>query len=112
MGEWVDSVMVKRLPLLLFLSIGLSQQEYNYNDLIEIDNGLLTEKFIDEPISGKVYGYYGESKPYKKIYIGNLLNGIKEGGWIFYFHSIGKKESDTNYKDGKLDGLHNGRLIK
>ncbi len=41
---------------LLFLSVGLSQQEYNINDLIEMDNGLFTVKFSDEPITGKVYG--------------------------------------------------------
>ena len=38
---------------LLFLSVGLSQQEYNVIDLIEMDNGFWTEKFSDEPISGK-----------------------------------------------------------
>ena len=64
---------------LLFLSIGLSQQEYNINDLIEMDNGLFTVKFSDEPITGKVYGYFGEVSNPKKVYMGNLLNGKKEG---------------------------------
>ena len=45
---------------LLILSVGFSQQEYNVNDLIEMDNGLTTIKFSDEPITGKVYGYFGE----------------------------------------------------
>ena len=49
---------------LLFLSIGFSQQEYNSNDLIEMDNGLYTVKFSDEPITGKVYDYFEEFKPY------------------------------------------------
>ena len=31
------------ISLLLFLSVGLSQQEYNSNELIEMDNGLWTE---------------------------------------------------------------------
>ena len=48
------------ISLLLFLSVGLSQQEYNFNDLIEMDNGLWTEKFSDEPITGLVYDYFGE----------------------------------------------------
>ena len=65
--------------LLLSLSVGFSQQEYNSNDLIEMDNGLWTEKFSDEPISGKVYGYFRENKPLKKVYMGNLLNGEKDG---------------------------------
>ena len=43
---------------LLFLSVGLSQQEYNSNDIVEMDNGLWTEKFSDESISGKVFGYW------------------------------------------------------
>ena len=87
---------------LLILSVGFCQQEYNHNDLIEMDNGLWTEKFSDEPITGKVYGYYGEVKPLKKVYIGNLLNGEKEGRWKSYYHSTGKKEYDYNFKDGNL----------
>ena len=97
---------------LLFLSVGLSQREYNSNDLIEMDNGLYTIKFSDEHITGKVYDYFEDFKPYsgtiissKKVYIGNLLNGEKEGKWKFYFHSNGKKQFDENWKDGKRDGL-------
>ena len=90
---------------LLFLSLGFSQKEYNSNDIIEMDNGLWTEKFSDEPITGKVYGGFGEVKPYKKVYMGNLLNGKKEGRWKSYFHSNGKKEFDYNYKDGLEDGV-------
>jgi len=89
---------------LLFISLGFSQKEYNVNDLIEMDNGLWTEKFNDEPISGKVYGYFGEIKPLKKVYMGNLLNGKKEGRWKEYFHSNGRKKSDENYKDGERVG--------
>ena len=90
---------------LRILSVGFSQQEYNSNDLIYMDNGLWTEKFSEEPITGKVYGYFGESEPYKKVYIGNLLNGKREGRWVVYHHSTGKKEYDYNYKDGEHDGL-------
>jgi uncharacterized protein len=90
---------------LLFLSIGFSQQEYNTNDLIEMDNGLWTEKFSDEPITGKVYGYYGEDNNPKKVYVGNIRNGKKEGKWVDYYHTTGKKSSEYNFKDGKEDGL-------
>ena len=90
---------------LLILSVGFSQQEYNVNDLIEMDNGLWTVKFSDEPITGKVYGYFGESKPYKKVYMGNIRNGKKEGRHKIYYNSTGKKSHDYNYKNGKLDGL-------
>jgi antitoxin component YwqK of YwqJK toxin-antitoxin module len=90
---------------LLFLSIGLSQQEYNSNDLIEMDNGLWTEKFSDEPITGKVYGGFGEESNLKKVYIGNLLNGKKEGKWTFWYHETGTKQIEENFKDGKKEGL-------
>ena len=97
---------------LLFLSVGFGQQGYYYNELVEMDNGLWTVKFSDEPITGKVYDYFEESKPYsgtiisgKKVYIGNLLNGEKEGKWVYYYHSTGKKKFDENWKDGERDGL-------
>ncbi len=90
---------------LLFLSVGFSQQEYNANDLLEKDNGLWTEKFSDEPITGKVYGYFGEVKPYKKVYVGNIVNGKKEGKWTFWYHETGTKEIEENFKDGKKEGL-------
>ena len=66
---------------LLFLSVGLSQQEYNSKDLIKMENGLYTIKFSDEPISGKVYGYFGEESSPKRVYVGNMVNGKKEGNW-------------------------------
>ena len=91
---------------LLFLSVGLSQQEYDINDLIEMDNGLWTEKFSDEPISGKVFGYWflGEDNNKKKVYVGNLRNGIKSGKWTTWYYN-GRKGSEITYKDGELDGL-------
>ena len=91
---------------LLFLSVGLSQQEYDINDLIEMDNGLWTVKFSDEPISGKVFGYWflGEDNNKKKVYVGNLRNGIKSGKWTTWYYN-GRKGSEVTYKDGKLDGL-------
>jgi antitoxin component YwqK of YwqJK toxin-antitoxin module len=98
--------MRRYISLLLFLSVGFGQKEYNNNDLIEMDNGLTTVKFSDEPISGKVYGYYGEEKNPKKVYIGNIRNGKKEGKWVDYYHSSEKKNYEGNYKDGKQDGLH------
>ena len=92
---------------LLFLSIGLSQQEYNINDLIEMDNGLFTVKFSDEPITGKVYGNFGkEGEELTKVYIGKLINGEKDGKWTFWFHNTGTKQYEGTFKDGKEDGLY------
>ena len=91
---------------LLILSVGLSQQEYDINDLIDMDNGLWTEKFSDEPISGKVFGYWflGEDNNKKKVYVGNLRNGIKSGKWTTWYYN-GRKGSEVTYKDGEKDGL-------
>ena len=90
---------------LLFLSIGFSQKEYNNNNLVEMDNGFWTLKFSKEPISGKVYGLFGEVKPYKKVYMGNLRKGKREGKWVFYYQSTGKKKYEYYFKDGKQNGL-------
>ena len=70
-----------------------------------MDNGLWTVKFSDEPITGKVYGYFGEENNPKKVYVGNARNGKKEGKWVFYYHGTGKKYHEQNFKDGKKDGL-------
>jgi antitoxin component YwqK of YwqJK toxin-antitoxin module len=93
------------LSVLFFISFGFSQKEYHYNELIEMDNGLWTVKFSDEPISGKIYSGFGEDGNLKKGYIGNIVNGKKEGKWVFYYHSTGKKIYEDNYKDGKQDGF-------
>ena len=101
--------MTKHLTLLghrifpILLLIGLSQQKYNGNDLIKMDNGLWAEKFSDEPITGKVSGYFGEVKPLKKVYMGYLRNGKKEGKWGSYYHSTGRKIYEYNYKDGERE---------
>ena len=91
---------------LLILSVGFSQQEYDGNDIIEMDNGLWSVKFSDEPITGKVYGNFGkEGEELTKVYIGKLINGEKDGKWTFWFHNTGTKQYEATYKDGELDGL-------
>jgi len=81
------------------------KKEYNSNHIIEMDNGLWAEKFSDEPITGKVYGLFGEESNPKKVYIGNLLNGKKEGEWKSYHNNSGQKKYEEKYKDGKKNGL-------
>ena len=87
---------------LLFLSVGLSQKQYNGNDIVEMDNGLFTEKFNDEPITGLAYDYFDENN--KKVYIGNLRNGKKEGNWTWWYDN-GQKKFDRTFKEGKENGL-------
>ena len=57
-----------------------------------MDNGLWTEKFSDEPITGKVYNP-------KKVHMGNIRNGKKEGKWVDYYISTGKIRSEETYID-------------
>jgi len=89
---------------LLFLSLGFSQKEYHYNHIIEMNNGLWTEKFSEKPITGRVYIKFGEKDNLKKVYFGNLLNGKKDGRWTIWFDN-GRRSSEGTYKDGKEDGL-------
>jgi antitoxin component YwqK of YwqJK toxin-antitoxin module len=86
---------------LLFLSCGDSQKEYNNNDLVKMDNGLYTKKFSDEPITGKVYGFFGDKYHKKSVDLGNLRDGKKEGKWVLYYDT-GKKHFEKYYKDNKL----------
>ena len=63
-----------------------------------MDNGLYTVKFSDEPITGKVYGYFGkDGEELTKVYIGKLINGK----WTEWFEN-GQKNFEVNYKDGEL----------
>ena len=89
---------------LLFLLLGCSQNEYNIDDIIRTDNSPTTEKFSNEPITGKVYKNFGEKDNLKKVYMGNLLNGKEEGLWTFWSES-GLKILEVTYNDGKLEGL-------
>jgi len=88
---------------LLFLSVGLSQHEYNGNDIVEMDNGLFTEKCSNEPITGLVYDYFGENN--KKVYIGNLRNEKKEMNWTWWYEN-GQKSYEGTFKDGERQGFH------
>ena len=96
--------MVKRLPLLLFISFVFTQKEYDYNDLIIRDDSLMYKKFSDELLTGRIYRYYGEASQKKdKVYIGRLRIGKRVGKWNGWYEN-GKKKYEKNYKDGKLEG--------
>ena len=108
---------------LLFLSVGLSQQEYDINHIIERD-GVYVKKFSDERISGKVFQMFGDVK----VPLGMVKDGKKEGKWRVWneneqmwgegtfkdgkkdglwvdWKSSGQKRSEGTYKDGERDGL-------
>ena len=83
---------------LLFLSVGLSQKEYNIEDIVEV-GGIYKFKFSDQVINGNVYLKNNE----QKIIIGMIKNGLKEGEWINWY-SNGVKQSVGSYSNGKENG--------
>ena len=84
---------------LLSLSVGLSQQEYNIEHLLERD-GVYIKKFSDEIVNGKVFQMFGDMK----VPLGKMKDGKKEGKWMVWYDN-GTKQEEQNYKDGKKNGL-------
>ena len=65
-----------------------------------LDGVVYTEKFRDENVTGIIYKMYGK----KKVTLGQMKDGIKEGKWTKWYWNGQKKEEGT-YKNGKQDGL-------
>ena len=120
---------MKRLLLivlsLLFLSIGVSQNRVNVNNLVkygdkyfkknddrsydgmvfdtskETSNKILEYKML----KGEKNGIYKEWYPNGAIKTkGKYLNGIEDRMWLFWYEN-GLKEKEGRYKDGVKDGL-------
>ena len=92
--------MKRFLPLLiLFISVGFSQQEYNVDHIMEQD-GIYYKKFSDEIVNGKVYEMRGDMK----VSLGKMKDGKKDGKWIEWYNN-GRKKEDGNWKNGKKYGL-------
>jgi len=83
---------------LLFLSVGLSQQEYDIKNIV-LQRGLYKKNFSDELVTGNVYLI----NKVDTVLLGKMTNGMKDGKWIKWFDNGGKK-TERNWKDGKLDG--------
>ena len=66
--------MRRYISLLLFLSVGFSQQEYEITHIIERD-GVYVKKFSDEKVNGKVLQMFGDMK----VPLGKMKDGKKEG---------------------------------
>ena len=84
---------------LLFLSVGLSQKEYDINHIVE-QNNVYIKKFSDEIVNGKVFQKFGDMK----VPLGKMKGGKKEGKWMVWYDN-GTKQEEQNYKDGKKNGL-------
>ena len=94
-----STVMKKILVIILFLSAGYSQKEYNIKHIVE-QSGVYKKKFSDEIVNGKVFLMYGDMK----VSLGKMKNGKKDGKWK-YWRENGLKWEEGIYKDGKEDGL-------
>ena len=73
---------------LLFLSVGLSQQEYDINQIVE-RNDVYVKKFSDEIVNGNVYQMSDDII----IPLGKMKNGKKDGLWTKWYpqeHTLSK----------------------
>ena len=85
--------------LLLTLSAGFSQKEYQLNDLI-YENGIFSNRSSEELVNGTIYQNFKE----KRVVLGNGVNGKKEGLWTFWYDN-GRKIKEGSFEDGKLEGV-------
>ena len=76
------------ISLLLFLSVGFCQQEYDINQIVE-RNSVYVKKFSDEIVNGNVYQMSDDII----IPLGKMKNGKKDGLWTKWYpqeHTLSK----------------------
>ena len=99
--------MKKILLIIVLLSFGFSQQEWNMEFMrkyVVDDDTLIFSPNSRKPYSGKVFSLYDNGKPKKE---GKYRNGIKHGLWTEWFLS-GQKWSEGTFNNGKEDGKWTG----
>ena len=57
------------LTVLLFALLSCGKKEYNALDIMRGTDGLYTERFSNEPITGAIYGDYGKEGKVNKVYL-------------------------------------------
>jgi len=82
---------------LLLLSVGFCQQEYNSNNLNEID-GVFYTTDMNEPYSGPVFSLYENGNKESEW---TLMDGKLDGLYTLWYKS-GRKWLQNTYKDGEL----------
>ncbi len=89
------------IKLLLFLTVGVSQQDWNIKFMEEY-GGLTYSPNSNKPYTGKVFDLY-KSNGNKKVE-GYYKDGNQDRKWTYWYEN-GQKSSAGPYKDGKEDGL-------
>ena len=97
-GWWVELSMIKRITaLLILLSIGMSQKEFDIINLIN-EKGVYKQKYNDDILNGIIYKILDD----RKVVLGNLKNGRKDGLWKKWYPN--KRKLEETYNHGLLDG--------
>ena len=90
--------MINRITaFLILLSIGVSQKEYDIINLIN-EGGVYKQKSNHDILNGIIYKILDD----KKVVLGDLINGKKDGLWTEWYPD--KRKLEETYKDGILDG--------
>ena len=84
---------------LFSFTVGLSQNEYDLEDLIYKD-GIFLNKSAETSVNGSIYQILAG----QKVMLGLVVNGRKEGLWTFWYKNGRKKEEGT-FKEGKEVGV-------
>jgi len=93
--------MKKILLIVLLLSFGFSQQEWNMEFMRKyiVDGGtLIIPPNSRKPYTGKVFSLYNDGTKKEE---GKYRNGLKDGKWTSW-HENGQKRKEGTYKDGKM----------
>ena len=87
--------MNRLLSIVLFISVGFSQQKWNMEFMREY-GGVTYAPNSDKPYTGKVYSFHDNGKPKEE---GKYRNGLKDGKWSYYTE-IGNGKYEVTFKAG------------
>ena len=96
--------MKKTVLIIVLLSFGFSQQEWNMEFMrkyVVDDDTLIISPNSRKPYSGRVFSLYDNGRTKEE---GKYRNG-KQDGLTTHWNENGQKSVEETYKDGKLNGL-------
>ena len=98
--------MINSITSLLFiwLSFSSNQQIFYINHLVE-KKGVLMRLITNEVVIGDIYRYFKKGNiNLKKVFVGSITTGGKNGNWIRWWNN-GIKKSEGLYLNSEKDGL-------